>query len=146
MRSSWDGDALTLSLPWTRDNQQSGAVILCKCNTVWKKEDEEKERYQRKQNTEKNCSWKAVFWQVPEDSGLAGSVQRLTWTVSWVFGDRGALTFTHPMPTDRIRSSISGRVPDSCTDFTSTWTRRDCPCTTHNFKFLKIGLSSKIWV
>lgn len=80
----------------------------------------------------------------PETGRLA--VLRLTWTVSCVFGDRGALTLTHPMPTDRIRSSIRGRVPDSCTDFTSTWTRRDCPCTTHNFKFLKLGLSSKIWV
>lgn len=59
--------------------------------------------------------------------------QKLTWLVSWILGDLSGLTFTHPMPTDNMHSSISGKVPDSCTDFTSTWTRRDCPCSTERF-------------
>lgn len=31
------GGVLTLSLPWTADNQRSEAAILCKSNTVLKK-------------------------------------------------------------------------------------------------------------
>lgn len=73
--------------------------------------------------------------------------QKLTWKVSCILGDLGALTFTHPMPTDNIHSSISGKVPDSCTDFTSTWTRRDCPCIPDNDKsFLKPIWFPKIWL
>lgn len=40
------------------------------------------------------------------------------------------------MPTDNMDSSISGKVPDSCTDFTSTWIRRDCPCPNEPFEML----------
>lgn len=72
--------------------------------------------------------------------------QKLTWKVSCVLGDLSALTFAHPMPTDNTHSSIRGKVPDSCTDFTSTWTLRDCPCITDNFKsFLKSVRVTKMW-
>lgn len=40
------------------------------------------------------------------------------------------------MPIDNINSSISGKVPDSCTDLTSTWIRRDCPCPKEQFERL----------
>lgn len=101
----------------------------------------------------KNYSQKAGFWQIPRGSliwlGLStrtSQAQTLTWKVSCVLGDLSALTFTHPIPTDNIHSSIRGNVPDSCTVFTSTWTRRDCPCITDNLNsFLKALLFLKVW-
>lgn len=47
------------------------------------------------------------------------------------------------MPTDNIDSSISGKVPDSCTDLTSTWIRRDCPCPKEQFEMLGGGEGKK---
>lgn len=52
-----------------------------------------------------------------------------TWWFSWLFGDLMCLIWTQPTPTDNMDSSMRGNVPDSCTDFTSTWMRCDWPCT-----------------